>query len=261
LASLTPALPPSSLSDNGPSHEEVPPVAPAQIEHATQKVASKLQATLPRSTTAASYRWTSADTTLNPNPSPATMPHPDSAPVQDPRQSRQNQPKKGPKQPVSIQTAVSSSVGEVRASGFREILTSRTRKFEAQPKASSSIELDSTTPRPPWESESLPPTQSAVASARKEPWSPRRIVPQSRPSATDRQELTPLPPSSRLPFEPSSKEVRTDGAPSIHIGSVEVKIAGPQPVQAPLPTRNPPPAKPFVPLSREMVSAFGLRQA
>ncbi len=90
--------------------------------------------------------------------------------------------------------------------------------------------------------------------------SPLRPAPNHQPAAPAHAVATPIAPRERPPLTalPPAAESKAPSGPVIRIGSVEVHIVPPvPPVAAPI---RPAAASPAAPLSREMISLFGLRQ-
>jgi len=90
--------------------------------------------------------------------------------------------------------------------------------------------------------------------------SPLRRAPNHNPAAPAHAVATPIAPRERPPLTalPTAAESKAPSGPVIRIGSVEVHIVPPvPPAAAPI---RPATASPAAPLSREMISLFGLRQ-
>lgn len=90
--------------------------------------------------------------------------------------------------------------------------------------------------------------------------SPLRPAPNHQPDAPAHTVAMPIAPRERPPLTalPLAAESKAPSGPVIRIGSVEVHIVPPvPPVAAPI---RPAAASPAAPLSREMISLFGLRQ-
>lgn len=90
--------------------------------------------------------------------------------------------------------------------------------------------------------------------------SPLRPAPNHQPAAPAHAVATPIAPRERPPLTalPAAAESKALSGPVIRIGSVEVHIVPPvPPAAAPI---RPAAASPAAPLSREMISLFGLRQ-